>query len=152
MGESKPYYPNHGYFLDKSVTLNSDIFYNPDDFRDDNGYYMTRPNQTIFHEFGHGFDEFNGYPSMQPKWLKLSEWNKEPKEGLKRLVIKDKGTPDVLGEWYYNPDAGFTRYYGKRNPWDDYADSFCFYIGGLRKKVPPAKAKYLEDELAKYYE
>lgn len=150
MGPNRPYYPNHGYFVDHSVTLNSDIFYNPDDFLDVRGYKMSRPVQTLFHEFGHGFDEYQGSVSLKKNWLSLSGWSECPQKGLKRIIIKDPGTPEVVGEWYYRPDAGFTRYYGKRNPWDDYADCFCFYVGGMSSKLPQNKIEYFDKFLMEF--
>jgi hypothetical protein len=56
----------------------------------------------------------------------------------------------MVGEWYYDPKAGFTRFYAKRNPWDDWADSFSFYVGGL-KKLPDNKTEYFDKLLKKYY-
>ncbi len=154
MGPNKPYYPNHGYFVGNQVALNEDIFHNPDlpdDFYDHHGYFLTRPQQTLIHEFGHGYDAFHNDLSLQPKWLKLSGWSEEPKEGLKRLIIKDPGVPKVVGEWYYDPKAQFTRFYAKRNPWDDFADSFAFYTAGMRNKVPKNKEDYFDTLLKKYY-
>jgi adenine specific DNA methylase Mod len=157
MGPNKPYYPNHGYYVNESVTLNSDCFYHPDrpdDFVDGNGYYMYRPAQTLYHEMGHSFDDFHekeGVPlSQQDAWLKLSGWSENFKLGLQRLIIKDKGAPEVIGEWFYDPKAGFTRFYARRNPWDDWADSFSFFVGGM-KKLPDNKQEYFEKLLGKYY-
>jgi hypothetical protein len=153
MGPNRPYYPNHGYYRDRSVTLNADIFYNPDepiDFKDYRGYFVSRPAQTLIHEFGHAYDEFHGDLSLKSEWLSLSGWSKEPKEGLKRLIINDPGAPKVVGEYYYNPKAGFVRFYAHRNPWDDMADSFAFYMAGLKDKLPDNKRQYFDRILAKY--
>lgn len=152
MGPNMPYYPNHGYYIDNSVTLNSDIFYHPDvmdDFFDDRGYFLDRPTQTLIHEFAHGYDEFQGNLSGKQDWLDLSGWSPVKKPGLRRLVINQPGQAPVIGEWYYDPKAGFTRFYAKRNPWDDWADSFSFYVGGL-KKLPDNKAAYFDQLMKKY--
>lgn len=156
MGPNRAYYPNHGYYRegDKTVTLNADIFIHPDqpdDFFDHRGYFLTRAEQTLYHEFGHGFDANFNELSLQPAWMKLSEWSKEQKPGLKRLHIQEKGVPEVIGEYFYNPNAGFTRFYARRNPWDDFADSFSFYIAGLRDKIPKNKVEYFSNLLKKYY-
>ena len=154
MGPCKPYYPNHGYFIDNSVTLNSDIFYNPDspsDFMDYKGYFVTRPEQTLLHEFAHGYDEIHDFLSAKKDWLSLSGWSEKYFPGLKRLVINDKGAPEVKGEWFYDPTAEFTRFYAKKNPWDDWADSFAFYVSGLKNKVPSKKSDYLKSLLSSYY-
>jgi len=156
MGPNKPYYPNHGYFDTKDeVALNADIFYNPDlpdDFFDHRGYFMTRPQQTLLHEFSHAYDWANGELSKKEAWLKISGWSKEKKPGLKRLIIDEPGTPKVIGEMYYDPKAeGFTRFYARRNSWDDWADSSAFYLGGLRGKVPTKKRPYFDDIYKEYY-
>lgn len=150
MGPNKPYYPNHGYFHDETVAINADTFYNPDfpdDFYDHRGYFTTRPEQTLIHEFGHGYDEHNGMLSLKPDWLKLSGWSETPKPGLKRLVIKEPGTPEVIGEMFFDPKAGFTRFYAKRNSWDDFADCFSFFVAGLRDKLPQNKNMYMKKHL-----
>ena len=154
MGPNKPYYPNHGYFMGDSVTLNSDIFYSPDvpdDFVDHRGYFLTRPEQTLIHEMAHGYDEYNDTPSLKNDWLGLSGWKEKPEPGLKRVIIRDKGAPEVVGEWFYHPESEFTRFYARRNPWDDYADSFAFYAGGLKNRVPNSKKDYFDKKLAKFY-
>jgi len=154
MGPNKPYYPNHGYFVGNQVALNADIFHNPDqpdDFFDHRGYFITRPQQTLTHEFGHGYDSYHSDLSLQPKWLKLSGWNPTHQDGLKRIHIKEPGAPEVIGEWFYDPKSEFTRFYAKRNPWDDWADSFAFYTAGMRNKLPKNKESYFDDLLKKYY-
>lgn len=154
MGPNKPYYPNHGYFTGNQIALNADIFYNPDqpdDFYDHRGYFVTRPQQTLIHELGHGYDEHNGNLSLQDNWLTLSNWNKDFKPGLKRLIIDEKKAPKIVGEWFYNPEAGFTRFYAKRNPWDDWADSFAFYAANMKTKVPSQKVNYFNNLLKNYY-
>lgn len=155
MGPSKPKYPNHGYYYheDKSVTLNADIFEHPDspdDFYDDHGYFVDRPTQTIVHEFAHGYDMNHNDLSLKDEWLKLSGWSESPKPGLKQLIIDEPGMPRVVGEWYYNPKAKFTRFYAKRNPWDDWADSFAFYFAKMKSKVPESKRNYFDSLLKKY--
>ena len=153
MGPNKPYYPNHGYFTGNQIALNADIFYNPDlpdDFFDHHGYFVTRPQQTLIHELGHGYDEHNGNLSLKEDWLKLSDWSENFKPGLKRLIINEKEAPKIVGEWFYNPEAGFTRFYAKRNPWDDWADSFAFYNANLKDKVPPNKTGYFKNILGQY--
>jgi hypothetical protein len=161
MGPSLPRFPNHGYFNpgDNSITLNNNIFLHPDvqeDFFDEHGYYLSRPTQTLVHEMGHALDDAFGDISQKSEWMSLSGWSFEPKLGLKRLVINEPGKPPIIGEMYYNPKIGggaknFTRFYAMRNSWDDMADSFSFYVAGLRDKVPANKRAYLENLLKKYY-
>ena len=153
MGPSRPYLPNHGYFFDHSVTLNSDIFYNPDtpdDFIDHRGYFVSRPTQTLLHEMGHGLDSVKGDLSLKEPWLKLSSWSATSQPGLKRLVIKEKDMPEMTGEWFYDPKAEFTRFYAKRNPWDDWADSFAFYVCRM-DNCPSKQREYFDNLLKPYY-
>lgn len=155
MGKNRPFYPNHGYFdpQDKTVTLNADIFENPDtpdDFYDDQGYFVSRPVETVLHEFGHALDDAMGDISLKDDWLKLSGWSEIAKPGLKQLVIDEPGMPRVIGEWFYNPKAKFTRFYAQRNPWDDWADSFAFYFAKMKSKVPEDKRNYFNSLQKKY--
>jgi hypothetical protein len=154
MGPNKPYYPNHGYYCDDLVALNADIFYHPDlpdDFIDHRGYFLTRPQQTLIHEFGHAYDAAHGDLSLKPEWLKLSKWNETYKPGLRHLIIREPGAPEVVGEWFYDPKAGFTRFYAKRNPWDDWADSFAFFLCDMKSKLPANKVAYFNALFNKYY-
>lgn len=155
LGENRKYSPNHGYFDCRDlIALNADCFYHPDqndDFMDHNGYFVNRGQQTTIHEWGHAYDKALGEPSLKPEWCALSGWSEQPKPGLKRLLISEPGQPTVLGEWYYDPKAEFTRFYAKRNCYDDFADSFSYYVAGLRSKVPQTKREYLDKLLAKYY-
>jgi hypothetical protein len=156
LGKNKIRYPNHGFYResDKSITLNTDIFIHPDQPEDfiDHGGFLTRAEQTLYHEIGHAADAAFGNISLQPTWMKLSGWSKEQKPGLERLHIKEEGAPEVIGEMYYDPKiAKFTRFYARRNSYDDLADSFSMFIGGLKDKVPEKKAEYLNNLLKKYY-
>jgi hypothetical protein len=157
MGPNLPLYPGHGYYREgvKSITLNVDIFKHPDqpdDFFDCREYFLTRASQTLYHEMGHALDSAFGKPSLQPAWMKLSGWSEKPMPGLKRLHIKDEGAPEVIGEMYYDPKiAEFTRFYGKRNAYDDFADCFSFWVAGLKNKVPENKAEYFAKLLKRYY-
>ena len=146
--------------MGNQVALNVDIFYNPDlpdDFFDHHGYFVTRPQQTLIHELGHSYDQHHNDLSLQKNWLSLSDWSENFKPGLKRLIIDEKEAPKIVGEWFYNPEiekepgGGFTRFYAKRNPWDDFADSFAFYVADLKDKVPQRKKTYLDNLLGYYY-
>jgi len=152
LGENREFYPNHGFYIGDLIALNSNIFLDPDmpeDFENSRGYRVSRPTQTLIHEIGHAIDFRLGDISLKPDWLSLSGWSKEYKPGLKRLLIKEKGTPDVVGEWFYDPSAEFSRFYGKKCPEDDLADSVAYYFS-LTDKVPPTKRKFLENILKVY--
>jgi len=156
MGESREYFPNHGVYYNGTLVLNSQIL--DDDLFEvdaDAGNSLDKFDQTFFHELGHGWDEVRGSNglelSKQPEWTDLSGWSEKPAPGLKKLVIREKDTPEMKGEWWYNPDAGYTRYYARRNPWDDWADSFSYYVGGLKSFLPEQKVKYFDDNVGDYF-
>jgi len=151
LGESKEFYPNHGYYVNNLLVLNSQLPEDPYTYKDHSGAEMNKFDQTLFHELGHGWDDVMGLLSEQKEWLDLSGWSEEWKPGLKRVIITEEGQPEVRGEWCYNPDAGFTRFYAKRNPWDDFADSFAYYVADMKSFLPGNKIEYFDKYLGKYY-
>lgn len=155
LGPSKEYYPNHGIYHNGTLTLNFRIIDDPMIISDPiNGKKFNRFDQILYHELGHGWDEIKGNGkdlSLEDDWLSLSGWSETPKKGLKRIRIRERGTPELVGEYYYSPDAGFTRYYAKRNPWDDWADSFAYYVAGLKGFLPENKINYFDEKLKSYY-
>ena len=158
LGPSAQYYPNHGRYKDNTLVLNSNIFNDPPVGQDEEGSDISHLKFVLVHEMGHGYDEIFGKKdngvdlSLRPNWLRLSGWSEKPDKGLKRLIIKEPGHPVVKGEWYYSPSANFCRFYGKRNPYDDWADTFSFYIIGMKRYIPEEKLKYFDDLLSRYYE
>lgn len=157
LGPSKEYYPNHGRYKDGTLILNHNILEDQRMYVDpDSGESLNKFDQTFYHELGHGWDEKKGggYDdplSLRKEWMELSGWSKKPKPGWKRLHIREKGSPEMVGEYYYSPDAKFTRFYAKRNTWDDWADSFSFYVGGLKSFLPQNKIDYFDKKLGKYF-
>jgi hypothetical protein len=151
LGPSKEYFPNHGYYVNNTLCLNSELVSDNKLWSDPTtNKFLNRFDHTLYHELGHGLDDLLGNISEKEPWLKLSGWSLKPAEGLKRVRINEPGSPEILGEWYYDPSAGFSRFYAKRNPWDDFADSFSFYVAGLKGFLPDNKKKFLEDILKKY--
>jgi len=146
MGPSKEYFPNHGKYIKDTLVLNDQLLSDPKKIEDgQSGKFLDKFDQTLFHELGHGWDETNGDSgdlSLEEDWTTLSGWSKYPKPGLKRIRIREKGTPEIVGEYYYSPEAKFTRFYAKRNPWDDWADTFSYYVGGLTNLLPKNKIEY----------
>jgi hypothetical protein len=160
MGVSKEFYPNHGKYIDGgTLILNEKLL---DDKSVDvckEGNELNKLDQTFYHELGHGWDNEKGKVSpskkdlsLQPEWLSLSGWSDKPSPGLRRLIIREKGFPELKDDWYYSPEAGFTRFYAKRNPWDDWADSFAYYVSGLKSFLPENKIKYFDERLSNYFE
>jgi hypothetical protein len=154
LGPSKEYYPNHGRYINNTLVLNDQLLKDSRIVVDpDNGAILNKLDQTLYHELGHGWDEYQGEDgdlSLKEDWLNLSGWSKYPKPGLKRIHIKEKDTPELVGEYYYSPYARFTRFYAKRNPWDDWADSFSYYVGGALSYLPKNKIAYFDKLLKKY--
>jgi len=154
LGPSKEYFPNHGKYINDTLVLNSQLLTDPNIIIDkNNGAILNKFDQTLYHELGHGWDESQGKDkdlSLEEDWLSLSGWSKYPKPGLKRIHIKEKDTPELVGEYYYSPNAEFTRFYAKRNPWDDWADSFSYYVGGAKSYLPKNKIAYFDKLLKKY--
>lgn len=156
LGPSKEFYPNHGKYSKGVLTLNERILSDPKMEEAPDGKKMSKFEATYYHELGHGADEKkkgeDKWLSLKDDWLELSGWSEEPKPGYKRLVVREKGAPELKGEWYFSPEAKFPRFYGKRNPWDDWADSFSYYVGGLKSFLPENKREYFDKLLKEYYE
>jgi hypothetical protein len=157
MGESKEFYPNHGKYVEGgALILNERLLDDESVDVDPEGRRLNKFDQTLYHELGHGWDAEKGKEvgsdlSLLPEWLELSGWSEKPIPGHRRMVIKEKGTPVLKDDWYYSPDAGFTRFYAKRNPWDDWADSFAYYVSDLKSFLPESKIKYFDEKLKNYY-
>lgn len=159
MGESKEYYPNHGKYIDGgTLILNNRLLDDRSVDICEKGNKLNKFDQTLYHELGHGWDAEQGKSrglgkdlSLTPEWLDLSGWSPEPIPGLMRMTIREKGMPELRDDWYYSPDAKFTRFYAKRNPWDDWADSFAYYVSDLKSFLPENKIQYFDKELSKYF-
>ena len=151
LGPSKEFYPNHGRYLNGALTINERILYEPKIQTDGAGHKLNEFSQVLYHEMGHSYDNDDKF-SLKDDWLKLSDWSEKPIPGHKRLIIREDGCPELKGEWYYGPNAKFTRFYARRNPWDCWADEFSFFVGGLKSIVPKEKREYFEKLFKKYYE
>jgi hypothetical protein len=157
LGPSKKYYPNHGKYCKGVLTLNDRILEDISvEVDKKNNAKISKFEHTYYHELGHGFDEKKhekeDWLSLKEDWLKLSGWSEKPIPGHKRIVIRDEDSPELVGEWYYSPEAEFPRFYGKRNPWDDWADCFSYYVAGLHYYLPESKRKYFDKILKEYFE
>lgn len=151
MGPSKEYYPNHGYYVSNTLFLNTQLVKDPVVFKDPNGETLDRFDHTLYHELGHGFDHIESDLSEKDEWLALSGWSKEPEAGKVKIIIEDEGEK-LEGEWFYDPSSKFVRFYARRNPWDDFADTFAFYVAGLKGFIPSEKLEYFDRILGRYYE
>ncbi len=157
MGPSKEFYPNHGKYISGILILNERILDDPKIEEDSEGHSASKFILTYYHELFHGLDEKKSqnekdWLSMQGDWISLSDWSRKPIQGHKRLIIREEGYPELKGEWYYGPNAKFTRFYAKRQPEDDFADHGSYFVSGLKSLVPKEKREYFEKLLKKYYE
>lgn len=147
LGESAEYHPNHGYYIGGMLVLNHRMEQDSTVFKDaSSGKACPILEFVLYHEIGHGYDEFKGGLSEHSEWLALSGWSKVPGPGLQRITIVDEGRV-TEGEWCFDPSLeGFSRYYGMRNPWDDFADCFSFYIMGMHGFLPAKKKQYFDKQ------
>jgi len=159
LGPSAKYYPNHGYYKTPGdiLVLNKRMLEDPIHGYAEDGRPISTFEFILAHELGHGWDAAQGRNSCGKDysicndWTSLSDWSDTPKPMHKRLRIREKGYPEKVGEWYYGPKAQFPRYYGKMNPWDDWADGFAYYVTGMKDKLPPEKLNYFNEKLSNYY-
>jgi hypothetical protein len=160
LGPSAKFYPNHGYYQTPGdiLVLNKRMLEDPVHGVSSEGLHVSTFEFILAHELGHGWDAAQGHNrvgkdfSLLPDWLDISGWSEKPIPGYKRMRIQEKGYPEKLGEWYYHPEAKFGRYYGKMNPWDDWADSFAYYVCDMKDKLPKEKIKYFDKKIAGYYD
>ena len=160
LGPTAKYYPNHGFYRpsDELLVLNTRMLADPVFGHSCDGRPIKKFEFILAHELGHGWDAAQGANSVGkdyslcPDWLELSDWSEAPKPGHKRLRIRERGYPEKVGEWYYGPDSEFCRYYGKMNPWDDWADCFAYYVTGMKDNIPKEKLEYFNSKIGSYYE
>jgi len=122
----------------KIFYLSPEAFAVDEKFTDGNKY-MTILEHVILHEVGHYLDEKYKI-SDTDGWRKLSGWTQQPTAGKVKLNLKD-GDGEV---WYYDKGVDFPRWYAKRSPADDFAETFAFYKGGLLNRVPENKQKFMK--------
>lgn len=157
LGEPHVFYPNHGRWDNKlhCMYLNPLTVMSTD--------YM----HLITHEAGHAVDHLLGPGekniSMEPAWLALSGWTMLPPElntdrvddetyytqgEYKRLSLRDDDKL-MLARWWHKKNAKFARWYGTRDPREDFAECFSYLCIGQDKRVPPNKAKFIRELMKK---
>jgi hypothetical protein len=136
MGKSKRLYPNHGKYIEaeKKIMLNPEIFDIKTRYEDGKGHSISKVTQVAVHEIGHVIDDANGF-SDKKEWTSISGWGKigsdKPDKGYKRLVLREKDAPTLISPWQFKAGTDFVRWYAKRNPKEDFVESFCFAVTGL---------------------
>lgn len=130
-GASKSKYPNHGRYYDEAhkILLNPNIFGEKTEFTSDQGEKLLKVQHTLLHEVGHSIDDRYGF-SAKKEWLALSGWryigDEEPPQGYERLHLKEDGRTTLKGIWAYKKGTEFCRWYGARNPKEDFCECFSF--------------------------
>lgn len=150
LGPSREFYPNHGVYVANKLYLNMQNEQDVQVYADSRGNELNRMDHTLYHELGHGLDDVLGGVSTQDEWCGLSGWSLSPFPGGMKVRIEEEGVPPVVGEWYYDPKASFTRFYAKCAPWEDFADSFAFYVAGLTEFLPASKIAFFDNLLKDY--
>ena len=150
LGVSQKYGPNHGYCRirgdkPKELVLNTQLVDDPLLFKDSAGRTMDRFQHTLYHELGHGWDYSKGEISMEDDWLLLSGWSQYGSAGKVRVVVgSDELDEELVGRWYYDPNAEFVRFYARLDPYEDMADTFAFVVSGLHEFVPKNKLDFFK--------
>lgn len=138
-GTSKKNYPNHGrYYEDsKRIVLNPHIFGEDTDYETDSGEKIEKVMHTLVHEIAHSIDDKHGL-SNKKEWRALSGWryigDREPNEGEDRMLLKEGDVVTLKGKWAHKKDAAFPRWYGGRNPKEDFCEAFAFAFLGAHKR------------------
>lgn len=106
--------------------------------------WIQHPELTVVHEVGHSL--YNAFtPAKQKEWEDLSGWIKGWKEGqLPPYEEKRPGWEPQKSEWTHKPGIRFTRHYAERNPGEDFADCFGFFILNKGFQMAATKRKFLE--------
>lgn len=130
----------HGRYIGEygkgNIILNPTIFKNKRYFKIDDEEIPVKY-FTIIHEIGHMVDHLTEI-SDTTEWIELSGWKKldiakKVPSNYKRYIEKRSGR-NIPGhkksEWIHKNDAEFVRNYASKNPKEDFADTFAFFVLG----------------------
>lgn len=100
---------------------------------------------TIVHEVGHSlFDNLSDEEKLH--WLSISGWMKGTKDGqAPPYEEKRPGWEHIISKWTHKAGAKFPRYYSEKNPNEDFADCFSFFIQNKANRIGDEKKKFFED-------
>lgn len=100
---------------------------------------------TMVHEIGHAVWQ-QLTPVQQSVWYGLSGWVKGQQPGNLAPYVERRPGWEIgkTEEWTHKPNVQFTRRYAERNPFEDFADSFAFWLLGKPHQMSPAKRAYMD--------
>ena len=136
----------HGRYDETShvIRLNPRDFHNQIKFGHGPGRKLDHVELTLAHEVGHSvFMRLS--KAEQDQWKKLSGWQvgSGPDQAAPYRE-KRPGWPREVATETHSKDAKFTRRYGERNEFEDFADAFGFFVMGQKDRVPVEKRQFLE--------
>lgn len=155
LGKPMKFFPNHGRWDTESNTM----YLNPEVLK----HEPDESKHLILHEVGHAIDSELGMISLTKAWRSLSGWTQRP-EGItfsqrgdksylehgnyKRLKIEEDSHL-ILTNWWHLKDAHFVRWYAERNPKEDLAESFSYYVLDEMDRFTdcPEKAKFIKSKM-----
>lgn len=98
---------------------------------------------TMVHEFGHALYESLSEAEKQ-EWYTLSGWVKGTKKGnASRYVEKRPGWDAYTSKWTHEPGVKMPRHYAEKNPNEQFADCFAFFLLGKPHQMAPALRMFI---------
>lgn len=120
---------------------------------EDNGKKMSMLEYVLFHEIAH--TKWKNLPEdKKQEWYNISGWQLNPtiKENLTNLAIPQEGNKKLISNWYYSnvAEGSFCRWYSRRNPKDDFSDTWVFVKKGLIGRLEGSIGKQKVGFIKKY--
>jgi hypothetical protein len=99
---------------------------------------------TLVHEVGHSL-----YKALTAEekwsWLTISGWLVGTKKGqAPAYVEKRPGWEHSISKWTHKVGAKFSRYYGEKNPDEDFSDCFAFYLMNKAHEIGDKKKEFFD--------
>jgi hypothetical protein len=108
----------------------------------------------LVHEVGHSL--YNSLTSSEKTiWLGISGWTKNKVEGQAPAYVERRpGWEPKTSEWTHKFGVKFSRYYGEKNPDEDFADCFAFFLMNKAYRIGRTKRlffeKFVNDHVNRY--
>ena len=108
-------------------------------------FQVSHADLTLVHEVGHSLYD-NLSPEDQVKWQALSGWMEGTKAGQAPAYVESRpGWEPFASKWTHQAGAKFPRWYAEKNPNEDFADCFAFFLLNKAHQIGPEKRAFLED-------